>query len=245
MKRKSNSSRPLKASDQTASTPKDLTLEFDFVEAAPPLAPYAPVVIKPRQEPQPPKAKAPEPASPAPQAAEPEPAQPAYVMNVSTVAEPVRSSSPISTSTPEKNMSSSLPSMTDFRRNAERQSREQRSFSTILSSAAYALFFSILLVAILAGWGGYILWKQIENQSVTVAQLDAKYAAETASLKEDLERTHDQLDKTAALASKQQEQIIRLSSNLEETSSSLRAERQSRTRETAELRAQIKSLQHR
>ncbi len=53
-----------------------------------------------------------------------------------------------------------------------RQSQEQRAIGSLLHGVGLALVSCILLVASLAGLGGYVLYQQMEDQSATVAMLE-------------------------------------------------------------------------
>lgn len=130
-------------------------------------------------------------------------------------------------------MNSSIPSMTDFRRNAERQVREQQATGSILSGIAYALLAAIILVASLSAFGGYVMWRQIQNNATTVTQLNDKLNAEVAALREEaveVRRANDEVIK------RQQEQVNRLTSALEQQRGAFVAEQKRRD-------AQIQSLQ--
>ena len=92
---------------------------------------------------------------------------------------------PSNPANPMQNLSPN-PTISEFRRNAERQRREQQSTSTLLSTTAYIFLGSLVLVAALAGFGGYTLWKQIKNQSVTITQLEAKFDGQVSALNQEL-----------------------------------------------------------
>ncbi len=58
------------------------------------------------------------------------------------------------------------PNLDDFRRNTERQSREQKSFGNVLATITYSILVAFILVTALAGYGGYILFQRIKLQSL-------------------------------------------------------------------------------
>jgi outer membrane murein-binding lipoprotein Lpp len=120
----------------------------------------------------------------------------------------------------------------DFRRNAERQSKEQKAVGSLLAWISYSLVGAVLLVATLAGVGGWTLYRLIQKQSVTVAELDSQYkgefaqvreqmAAEALALQSALNRSNDRLDATTNLAIKQQDTIKALLGQAERQASSL------------------------
>jgi len=98
----------------------------------------------------------------------------------------------------------------DFRRNAERQKKEQQSFGNVLATVTYSILVAFILVTGLAGYGGYILFKKVELQRMTLAELDRRYEAEVVGLKEDLARSHAETAKLGDVVTAQQEQIARL-----------------------------------
>ncbi len=98
----------------------------------------------------------------------------------------------------------------DFRRNAERQKKEQQSFGNVLATVTYSILVAFILATGLAGYGGYILFKKIELQRMTLAELDRRYEAEVVGLKEDLARSHAETAKLGDVVTAQQEQIARL-----------------------------------
>jgi hypothetical protein len=200
-------------------------LEFDFAEEPQKPAPYAPVVIQPDPTPADKKEKK--------AAAAKDPAIATF--SVTTQPQPEKKTMP----------SITPPNVNDFRRNAERQAREQKSATALLSGVAYSIIGGIVFVALLAGFGGYVLWKQIKNQSVTVAQIEAKFDGEVRVLQENLHRTQEELAVQQALLKQQQETTNRLAALSEETASALRTERAIRARETAGLQQRVRRLENR
>jgi hypothetical protein len=80
----------------------------------------------------------------------------------------------------------------DASRSVQRQVREQRTFNTLLSGAALTMISGILVVAGLAGLGGYVLYQQLQDQSATVAILEQNtktrfYEMETDLIQRDTE----------------------------------------------------------
>lgn len=114
---------------------------------------------------------------------------------------------PMATST--MNGTSRAPRRIDASRSVQRQVKEQNTFNTLLSGAALTLISGILVVAGLAGLGGYVLYKQMQDQSATVAILEQNtktrfYEMETDLIQRDtelarnLEQTHLRLMETTA-----------------------------------------------
>jgi hypothetical protein len=230
-----------KSSTEKQERSRDETLEFSFGETKRP-APFAPIVIEPNppslgiseevKKSEPEKKKADETA-----------------LNGAKQENPVKQTlDPTNSSTENSNQRKSMPTttqplMSDFRKNVERQSREQKSVGSILSTVAYSLIAGIFLVAVLAGFGGYVLWKQIQDQSVTVSQLDSKYQLRTTELADELSQASLQIGELQAALKKQQDQLTRVSAISEETSASLRIERQTRAKEMIELQKRIRRLE--
>ena len=102
-----------------------------------------------------------------------------------------------------------------------------------------------MLVAILAGFGGYILWKQIQDQAVTVSQVNAKLDAQVAALKAEQE----QFKKFAADQSdfdlEVKEKLVKISAAGERVAASLRDEKEARVRDIAALQKRLNRLEGR
>lgn len=82
----------------------------------------------------------------------------------------------------EPAMNPSTPSALNVKRSIDRQRKEQRAVSSILSGVGLALLLIIVGCATLSCFGGYVLWKQIQRQSVTVEQMEQRINKELASL---------------------------------------------------------------
>jgi hypothetical protein len=141
--------------------------------------------------------------------------------------------------------SSTPPSVSDFRRNAERQAREQKAVGNVLSWVAYGLLGGILMVAALAGFGGYTLWKMIQEQSVTVAQFESAFTEEITTLNGIVQKQDEQLTQMRALAAKQQDQITKVTARADETAAQLRAYKATTDREMADLRGRLRRMEGR
>ena len=149
--------------------------------------------------------------------------------------------------------SSPRPATTvDYRANVERQAREQKSVGSILAYVVYALIGCFVVGAALAGYGAYVVSVQLHQQSVTVSDLDARYAAANKDLNAKLAATQDTLGQAQAqiarqqdLIVKQQEELNRLIAATNDNASALKVEKQARTQETAALRARVRDLEYR
>ena len=126
----------------------------------------------------------------------------------------------------------------DFRRNAERQKKEQKSFGNVLATVTYSILVAFILATFLAGYGGYVLFKKIETQRMSLAALDSRYAAEVMGLKEDLSRTHGEVSKLNETIAAQQEQIARLRAAIDRVNAE-------QFRNYSALKAQVEQLQAR
>lgn len=151
------------------------------------------------------------------------------------------------TSTPSNPMPTLSPSPTinDFRRNTDRQRREQKSVSTLLSGVAYALFGGILFVGLLAGFGGYILYKQIQNQAVTVAQVDAKVDQQVATLKTDQELLKKFAADQSAFDVEVKDKLSKLASVGDKNSAAIRDEKDARTKDIAAIIKRLSKVEGR
>ena len=85
---------------------------------------------------------------------------------------PSNYTSPLESEQEEKNdMNGSTPAALNVKRSIDRQRKEQRAVTSILSGVGLGLLLIIVSCATLSAFGGYVLWKQIQQQSVTVAQM--------------------------------------------------------------------------
>jgi len=156
--------------------------------------------------------------------------------------------------------SASRPAPTvDYRANIERQSREQKSVGSILSYVVYALIAFFVLSAALAGYGAKVIFSQLHDQSVTVADLDQKYAAANKDLVAKLSATQDTLTEAQAQIARQQDLIVKQQETLNQlltastaNDAAIKQEKQARQQETqtrtqdeASLRARIKDIEYR
>ena len=96
---------------------------------------------------------------------------------------PSNYTSPLETEQEEKNeMNGSTPAALNVKRSIDRQRKEQRAVTSILSGVGLGLLLIIVGCATLSAFGGYVLWKQIQQQSVTVAQMEQKINKDLADL---------------------------------------------------------------
>jgi len=159
---------------------------------------------------------------------------------------PASSAPRTATSTPTR-----ASSVADFRTNVERQSREQKSVGGVLSILVYTLIAVFVVGASLAGYGAYVITKQLDKQSVTMKDFDERYAADYKDINARLVTTMDnlsaaqaQIERQQTLIVKQQETISKLLSASEDTAEALKMERATRTQETANLRTRLKNLEY-
>lgn len=114
--------------------------------------------------------------------------------------------------TKDPNMSTS--SFSQYQQNVQRQAREQRVFGSFLTTAAVILVSAILLVAVLAIYGGYVLSHQIKQQSVTIAQMESRFHAEITTLNDSLKQARDTVDTLDGVTQAQKQQIAWLNAQL-------------------------------
>jgi hypothetical protein len=142
----------------------------------------------------------------------------------------------------------------DYRANVERQAREQKSVGGIISMVVYALVGLFVIGGLLAGYGTYVIFKQIHQQSLTLADLDSRYAAQNRalsaqlkasndSLTESLTQTQSQLNRQQDLLGREEDAVNKLIAANEANTTAWRQERQARAAETASLRSRIRDLE--
>jgi cell division protein FtsB len=141
-------------------------------------------------------------------------------------------------------------SVNDFRSNAERQAREQKSMGDIISIIVYTLVGFVVLGTILAGYGAYVITRQIHKQSMTLSDIDSRYTAENHALALQLQATNDSLARSVAqiarqqeLLNRQQDALNKLANAAEANTAAWREERQARAAEAASMRARIRDLE--
>ncbi len=182
-------------------------------------------------------------------------------MKTTPLAKPVAAAKPAAAASPSFSAPSSTvrpTSVVDYRSNVERQAREQKSVGNILAYVVYALIGLFLIGASLAGYGTYVLSKQIREQSVTVGDLDSRLSGQTKILADQNQVLEQQLKLTMStivtaqaqvvrqqeVIAKQQESISKLTSNNQDLSAALRSERQTRADETSALRSRVRKLEN-
>ena len=140
----------------------------------------------------------------------------------------------------------------DYRANVERQTREQKSVGNILAYIVYGLIAFFVISAALACYGGFVLSQRITDQSITVSDLDGRYAAANKDLTAKLAAAQDAISQTQAQIArqqdvivKQQEELSRLITSSNDIANLLKTEKQARAQETASLRARVRDLENR
>ncbi|PTY03061.1 hypothetical protein DB346_07350 [Verrucomicrobia bacterium LW23] len=131
--------------------------------------------------------------------------------------------------------------MSDFRRNAERQAGEQQNVNGLLKIVGFALLSGIMLVAGLAGYGGYVLFEQIKENSATIAAAEANLRAETDALRGELKRLERAQGEADRIAREQQEVLSHLTRKTDEILETIRKESAQRGKELADVRDELKA----
>jgi len=164
----------------------------------------------------------------------------------------------VSTTVAAPAASASRPAgVSDYRSNIDRQAREQKSIGGILNIIVYGLIAFFVIAAALAGYGAHDVYKQLHQQSVTVSDLDSRYAAANQQLTDQLKatqqaiiQTQSQLNRTQELAVRQQDSLAKLQAALDAETQALRDERATRAAETSirvsensALRARVHALE--
>jgi len=179
--------------------------------------------------------------------------EPSSMKTTPTASPTPSSTTPASSIRPAATASSTRPAtVVDYRTNVDRQAREQKSIGGVLSIIVYVLIFFFVLAASLSGYGIYAISKQLHQQSLTIDDLDKRYAAQHEALAAQLNTTIDTLTKAQAqigreqeLILQQQEAINKLISANDANATALRQEKQARANETTSLRARLNNLESR
>jgi cell division protein FtsB len=165
----------------------------------------------------------------------------------------------VSTTVAAPSSSSRPASVSDYRSNIERQSREQKSVGNVLNILVYALIAFFVCGGLLAAYGAHDVYKQLRAQSTTVTELDTRYSAENQQLTENLKATQQgvqqlqtQLARAQELILRQQDALTRLQATLDAEAEALRQERATRAaetsireQETSALRSRLRALEAR
>jgi uncharacterized protein HemX len=108
------------------------------------------------------------------------------------------------------------PAALNVKRSIDRQRKEQQAVTSILGGVGLALLLIIVGCAALSGFGGFVLWKQIQRQSVTVDQMEQRLnkefeslQARDAELSSGLEAAGAQLAKQLSLLEQAKAQLSR------------------------------------
>lgn len=94
---------------------------------------------------------------------------------------------------PMSTSATSLRSAVSAKQNIERQRREQRAVGTILSGAATLVVVAVVVVTSLAGFGGYIIYKEFQRQSKSVTLLSARVDEDIAKLRDETKAVNQQM----------------------------------------------------
>ena len=170
--------------------------------------------------------------------------------SASSTASSAAAATPASTARPVSATASRPSPNIDYRANVERQSREQKSVGSILAYVVYGLIAFFVITAGLAAYGADIIFKQLHDQSATVSDLDSRYKKVTDDLGTKLASTQDTLSAAQAQIARQQDLIVRQQEELNhlvaastDNDTAIKAEKQARAQESANLRARVKELE--
>ena len=128
---------------------------------------------------------------------------------------PAGYTSPLESVQEEKNeMNGSTPAALNVKRSIDRQRKEQRAVTSILSGVGLGLLLIIGGCATLSAFGGYVLWKQIQQQSVTVSQMEQKINKDLAELQARDAELASGLDSAGAQLAKQLSSLEQIKSQV-------------------------------
>jgi predicted PurR-regulated permease PerM len=114
----------------------------------------------------------------------------------------------------KKEMNGSTPAALNVKRSIDRQRKEQRAVTSILSGVGLGLLLIIVGCATLSAFGGYVLWKQIQQQSVTVAQMEQSFNKDLADLQARDAELASGLDSAGAQLAKQLSSLEQIKSQV-------------------------------
>lgn len=131
----------------------------------------------------------------------------------------------ISHSHPQNPKNMSNTPFSQYQQNVQRQRHEQHAVGSILSGVAITLIAAIILVAFLAGYGGWVLSRQIKEQNVTLNDLAKKNERTFALLNEDLKSAEKAIDELTATDQALKQRVSTLQTQLDQLLSQIRKER--------------------
>lgn len=137
----------------------------------------------------------------------------------------------------------------------KRQKREQRAVHSVISGVGLAFTCAILMVAALASLGGYVLYKQLKDQSASIALLEQNnkqrfFELETDLIKRDtelaknLEQTNIRLMNVTTSFEEYRSRTTDMLADLRATNKALERQLNQAKRENAEHRMQLARLEN-
>jgi hypothetical protein len=88
------------------------------------------------------------------------------------------------------------PHTTDFRDNVRRQASEQKSIGRILTLISISFATLIIASFALAGYGGYVMWNRLNEQSSTLVDVENKFNSRISTLQSSIDRLQIELHRT-------------------------------------------------
>jgi hypothetical protein len=135
------------------------------------------------------------------------------------------------------------PIFTQYQQNVQRQSKEQKSVGTLLKIVGFVLIAGLLTVGGLAGYGGWILSRQIQEQSVSITELETKMAAEILSLRNNLRDANTILEDLNTSLQSQKLRATHLEKQLDAAQVSRKKERASDLQRVQKLENRVYDLE--
>ena len=101
-----------------------------------------------------------------------------------------------------------------------RQKKEQSTVNAMLNGVVISIICAILIITALAGTGAYVMWKQINNQSATIAILESNTNDKFTAMQRNFTAENQRLADTLALTN---QQIVDLNKQLAEAQKNIDA----------------------
>ena len=141
----------------------------------------------------------------------------------------------------------------DYRKNVQRQAREQKKVGSALSFLVYAVLGVLLIFGALAGYGAYVIFGELRSQKATAQQIQNELTGQIETLQSNLAQTQAALEQQSKQAN---EVIVELQGKLEIQQNTFQANlaTEKKNRETAlnardnqiyELRQRVRRLENR
>lgn len=130
----------------------------------------------------------------------------------------------------------------DYRKNVERQIREQRATTSILNTVAYVLIGLFVFFGALAGYGAYVIFNELKAQKVTTAAIREEMKGSIQALQKELQESNETLSQ---VREENAQLTAALGARIDSAQATINVERKTRDAETSDLKNRVGQLEKR